>query len=52
MRNKGYSKRDEIVNFFRNRNLEKKAYRYLSYLDLKKICKCAPRNIMRIRKYS
>ena len=52
MRNKGYSKCDEIAKFFRNRNLEKKAYRYCSYLDLKKICKCAPRNIMKIRKYS
>ena len=52
MRNKGYSKCDETAKFFRDMNLEKKTYRYRSYLDLKKICKCAPRNIMKIRKYS
>lgn len=52
MRNKRYSKCDKVAKFFRNRNLEKKAYGYLDYLDLKKICKCAPRNIMKMRKYS
>lgn len=51
MRNKGYNKCDNVAKFFRNIILSKKARRYLTYLDLKKIDKCAPRNIMKIRKY-
>ena len=39
MRNKGYVKCDEVAKFFRDINLSKKAYRYLTYLDLKKIDK-------------
>ena len=37
MRNKGYSKYNEVAKFFRDMNLEKKARRCLRYLDLKKI---------------
>lgn len=49
MRNKGYSKCNTITKAMRN--LTKKSRVFLSYSDLKKICKCAPRDIMKIRKY-
>lgn len=49
MRNKGYSKCNTITKAMRN--LTKKSRVLLSYSDLKKICKCAPRDIMKIRKY-
>ena len=49
MRNKGYSKCDNITKAMRN--LNKKSRTLLSYSELKKICKCAPRDIMKIRKY-
>jgi hypothetical protein len=49
MRNKGYSKCDGITKAMRN--LTKKSRTFLSYSDHKKICKCAPRDIMKIRKY-
>ena len=49
MRNKGYSKCNDITKAMRN--LNKKSRILLSYSELKKICKCAPRDIMKIRKY-
>ena len=49
MRNKGHSKCNTITKAMRN--LNKKSRVLLSYNDLKKICKCAPRDIMKIRKY-
>lgn len=49
MRNKGYSKCNTITKAMRN--LNKKSRVLLSYSDHKKICKCAPRDIMKIRKY-
>ena len=42
MRNKGYSKCNGITKAMRN--LNKKSRVLLSYSDLKKICKCAPRD--------
>lgn len=49
MRNKGYSKCNTITKAMRN--LNKKSRVLLSYNELKKIHKCAPRDIMKIRKY-
>ena len=49
MRNKGYSKCNTITKAMRN--LNKKSRVLLGYSALKKICKCAPRDIMKIRKY-
>ncbi len=49
MRNKGYSKCNTITKAMRN--LNRKSRTFLGYNDLKKICKCAPRDIMKIRKY-
>ena len=49
MRNKGYSKCDYITKNMRN--LNKKSRALLKYSELKRIYKCAPRNIMKIRKY-
>lgn len=49
MRNKGYSKCNVITKAMRN--LNKKSRVLLRYSELKKICKCAPRDIMKTRKY-
>lgn len=49
MRNKGYNKCDDITKAMRN--LNKKSRKFLTYRKLKGICKCANRNIMKIRKY-
>lgn len=49
MRNKGYSKCNNITKAMRN--LNKRSRVFLSYSDLKKICKCTHRDIMKIRKY-
>lgn len=49
MRNKGYSKCNTITKAMRN--LNRKSRVFLSYKELKRICKCAPRDIMKIRKY-
>lgn len=49
MRNKGYSKCNTTTKAMRN--LNKKSRVFLSYSDHKKICKCAPIDIMKIRKY-
>ena len=50
MRNKGYSKCDDTTKCMRD-ICDKKYNKILGYNALKRICKCASRDIMKIRKY-